>query len=328
MRKVLVLVELARGGVDDSAWELAAAARGLAAPGEGGCRVAAVLLGSGVAPLAKELARRFDEVFHFDDPLLAVPDGEVFGALLAALIRREQPWATLIPHTNNGMDLAPGLSVRVGVPLLADCQELQAQGDGLAAVRVVYGGKVQARIRAAASPAGFMATVRPGSFAALEEEREAPGTIRQETVPPGLSPRRRFLRTLERDPGEVDISQAERLVAVGRGVGEEENLEAVRSLARALGAELACSRPVVDKRWLPKSRQVGTSGATVKPKLYLALGISGSFQHLGGIKGRPLLAAVNKDPRAPIFGVADVGIVGDLMEIGPLLEEKIRALKG
>jgi electron transfer flavoprotein alpha subunit len=154
------------------------------------------------------------------------------------------------------------------------------------------------------------------------------GAVKNEALPADFAPRRRAVRTVEPEAGDVDITQAELLVAVGRGIDEEENLELVQSLADAMGAVVCASRPVVDKGWLPKSRQVGTSGLTVRPKLYLAVGISGSFQHMGGIKGAPYLVAINKDRAAPIFGVADVGIVGDLFEVVPALEEAIKNAKG
>ncbi len=320
MAKALVLVPLSRGAVDDAAWELASAARAAAGAD---ASVVAVLLGQGVAGPAEAAARRFDEVLVLDDPRFAAPDGEAHGAVLAALAAREKPAAVVLLADNHAMDLAPALSVRLGAPLLTDALEIAAGPDGVSAVRAVYGGKVRARYVAAPSPAGVVITVRPGAFPAAPE-RGAAGPVRSEAPPAGLPAKRRFVRTVPRDPGEVDITQAERLVAVGRGLGDPENLAAVQELAGALGAEVACSRPVVDKRWLPKSRQVGTSGASVKPKVYLALGISGSFQHLGGLKGRPFLAAVNKDPRAPIFGVADVGVVADLVEFVPLLTARLR----
>ncbi|MBI4882357.1 MAG: electron transfer flavoprotein subunit alpha/FixB family protein [Planctomycetes bacterium] len=173
-----------------------------------------------------------------------------------------------------------------------------------------------------------MATLRPGAFPAAPAPQGAGAAIHAEAVPAALTPRRRCLGTVAPEPGAVDITQSAVLVAVGRGIEEEENLGIIHSLAEALRADVACSRPVVDKKWLPRSRQVGTSGVTVKPKVYLAIGISGSFQHMGGVKGGPFIAAINKDPAAPIFSVADVGIVGDLFELVPLLEEKVRELKG
>jgi electron transfer flavoprotein alpha subunit len=323
MPRILVVVELVKGQLDDSAWEMASLARKLSG-GDG--RTGAILLGHGVKPLAEELITRFDDVYLFDSPICELPDGGVYAALLAPLIKREKAFATLLAHTNNMIDLAPRLSVELGTPLLADCIALERENGILTGVRTVYGGKVHARVKAAPSEAGCMATIRPGAFPA--DAPEVAGTLHEESVPEMLDVKRRTVETIEPEPGAVDISQAEKLIGVGRGIEEEENLEIVQSLADDLGAEVACSRPIVDKKWLEKTRQVGTSGVSVKPKVYLAIGISGSFQHIGGIKGGPFIAAINKDPRAPIFGVADVGIVGDLFDIVPLLEEKIREAKG
>ena len=250
--------------------------------------------------------------------------------MLAPLIEREKPFATLIPHTNTGMELAPMLAVRVDAPLIADATSIEADGEGqgISAVRTVFSGKVQARMSAKPADNGAIVSVRPGAFTAPETPPEAGGAVHTESIPEGVSPRRQYVETVTPDPSAVDISQAEVLVAVGRGIEDEENLELIHALAKAMGAEVACTRPVVDKKWLEKSRQVGTSGVTVKPRVYLALGISGSFQHLGGVKGDPFIAAINTDPAAPIFGVADVGIVGDILELIPLLEEKIRERRG
>ena len=323
--RVLCIVERLGSGLDDTAWELLGAARALA--GEGGS-VGAALLGEGVADLANELARGYDDVWVFDDGRLADWDGEAYARAVAPLAARERPALILAAHTNLGIDLAPGLSVRVGVPLLPDCLALEAaDGGGYVAVRAIYGGKVHARFALTPSAQGAMATLRAGAFAAQAPGAEAAGAVHAETVPADVGQGRRPVRTVAPEASEVDITQAAILVGVGRGIEEEENLELVQSLAEALGGEVACSRPVVDKGWLPKSRQVGTSGLTVKPKVYLAVGISGSFQHVGGIKGSPFLVAINKDARAPIFGVADVGVVDDLFEIVPALEAKIREAK-
>lgn len=171
-----------------------------------------------------------------------------------------------------------------------------------------------------------MATVRPGAVKPTES-RAREGAMVEEAYAGPSDTRRRFVRTVSADGSDVDISVAERLVAVGRGIEEEENLALIRDLADAMDAEIACSRPVVDKQWLPKSRQVGTSGKAVKPRVYVAVGISGSFQHMGGIKGDPFMVAINKDPKAPIFDAADVGVVGDLFDILPVLTDRIRSLK-
>jgi electron transfer flavoprotein alpha subunit len=322
MTDILVVVELVGGEIEDSAWELAQAARAA-----GGQRVVAALLGKDVAGHADKLTQTFDVVHVFDDAQLEVPDGQIFAALLVPFIERVKPRLVFVPQTNNGMDLAPTLAVKLGRPLLTDLIAIESVEDGVLGVRTMYGGKVHARVRAKHSDNGHVLTLRPGSFQAADTPA-AGGSVQTEEVPAGLVVGRRYVETITPDAGEVDITQAEVLVAVGRGIEEEENLEIINSLAKALGASVACSRPVVDKKWLPKSRQVGTSGLSVKPKIYIAIGISGSFQHMGGVKGGAYIVAINKDPAAPIFSVADVGIVGDLFDIVPLLEEKLSEAKG
>lgn len=312
MRKVLILPE-----PGDDALELAGAARAL-----GEVEIIAGLAGAALD--AAGLAAACSAVHVFDDERLETPDGDLLAQVFAGLVERVDPEIVLLPHTNLGLDLAPALAGRCGAPLVSDCLALEATDDGLRAVRAIFGGKVHVRVRATA-PRVF-ATIRPGAFTA--PEAAAGGAVHEEAWPEGVVARRRFVETVAPEAGAVDISQADVLVAVGRGIEEQENIELVESLAEALGAELACTRPVVDKGWLPKSRQVGTSGTTVKPRVYLAIGVSGSFQHMGGIKGGPFIAAINKDPAAPIFGVADVGIVGDLFDLVPLLEEKVRERKG
>jgi len=323
MKNVLVIADRLGKALDEGVWELLTAARALAGGGE----VAAAVLGHGIGALGEALAAGFDRVFVFDDPRLAEPDADGDCQALLPLLAREGFAVVLLAHGNNAIDLAPGLSVRTGRPLLADCFELGWQGDALTALRTVYGGKVHARVTAAPPANGYLATLRGGAFAAAENGA-GKGTIVAEILPAGFAPRRTALRTLVPEAGDVDITQSELLVAVGRGIEEEENLELVQELAEALGADVCASRPVVDKGWLPKSRQVGTSGLAVTPKIYLAIGISGSFQHMGGIKGSPYLVAINKDRAAPIFGVADVGIVGDLTEVVPALTAAIKETKG
>jgi len=322
MHKVLVVVERVKGEPDETAFELLAAAQGM-----GDVDVSAVLMGEGISGMAEELTRWFENVHVYDHPSLAEPDGDYQARVLASLVEGERPFATLIPHTNTGMELAPMLAVRANAPLIADAISIEAEGQEIRAVRTMFSGKVQARVAASADN-GAIVSLRPGAFTASATLPEAGGAVHSQNITDGIAPRRQYLETVSPDPSAVDISQAEVLVAVGRGIDDEENLELVHSLAEAMGAEVACTRPVVDKKWLEKTRQVGTSGVTVKPRVYLALGISGSFQHLGGIKGDPFIAAVNIDPAAPIFAVANVGIVGDILELIPLLEEKVRERRG
>lgn len=314
MREILVVIE----DLGDGAAELAVAARTIPDTS----LTAAVFGGD-----ASACASLFDKVLQFPAGGDGAWDAEYIGACLQPWITEHQPYLVLLQHTNNGLDLAPWLAARCDRPLLADCLSLEFREQGLAAVRTWYGGKVHARVAAENSASGFMATIRPGAFVGEATATNA-GVVEDCKPPNGFQPRRRCLQTVTPEAGAVDLTQAEVLVAVGRGIEEEENLEVVRALAEAMGAELACTRPVVDKQWLEKSRQVGTSGLTVKPRVYVAVGVSGSFQHLGGVKGGPFMVAINQDPAAPIFATADVGIVGDLFDLVPLLEEKIRERKG
>jgi electron transfer flavoprotein alpha subunit len=196
----------------------------------------------------------------------------------------------------------------------------------LSIIRQLYGGKVNAKV-SFTKQGPYMITVRSGAFPVSEKD-----SLQGEIVPipsaltdEGLA--KRFLQYVESAVGEVDITQADILVSVGRGIKEAENIPLVKELADALGATLSCSRPVVDKKWLPKERQVGTSGKTVKPKVYIAIGISGAFQHIAGIKGAGTVIAINKDPKAPIFNVAQYGIVGDLFKIVPILKKQVKVLR-
>lgn len=324
MAEILVIVECAGGQIDENTWELATLARSLSDGGE----VAAAVLGSGVAALTAELTPWFEEVWVFDDPRLAVPGDVAASAAIEGLLRETRPTVTLMAQTNVTMDLAPELAVRGGVSLVADCLELDRVDGELQAVRTLFGGKVHARVSVRSGENGFMATIRPGAIETAQNPPAVDGTVREGEISADLRSVRRVIETVQPDPSAVDITQADILVSVGRGIEEEDDLDMIRSLAEALGGEIACTRPIVDKGWLAKTYQVGTSGVTVKPRIYLAVGVSGSFQHMGGIKGGPLIAAVNKDPAAPIFRMADVGIVGDLFDIVPVLEEKIREAKG
>jgi electron transfer flavoprotein alpha subunit len=314
MREILVIIE----DLADGPAELAAAARSIP-----DAHVTAAVFGTNES----DWTAAFDRVLSYPATADGSWDADYIAACLTPWIEQNQPYLVLMQHTNNGLDLAPWLAARCDRPLLADCLSLEFREQGLAAVRTWYGGKVHARVAAEESANGYFATLRPGAFDSAKSGSGAAELI-AEQAPAGYQARRRHVETVTPEAGAVDITQAEVLVAVGRGIEEEENLEVVQSLAEAMGAELACTRPVVDKQWLDKSRQVGTSGLTVKPRVYLTVGVSGSFQHLGGVKGGPFMVAINQDAAAPIFASADVGVVGDLFDLVPLLEEKIRELKG
>ena len=230
----------------------------------------------------------------------------------------------LVPHDTFGMDLGPGLSIKMDSPFVADVVDFEGlDGDTLKIIRQEFSGQVSTHVTCDIS-AGAVLNIRGGVFQA-DESKAAAGQVVDKSGECGdLSAPRTFLEIVEAEVGDVDITKEDILVSVGRGIEDEDNIEMAEKLAEAVGGVVSCSRPIVDAKWLEKSRQVGTSGQTVKPKVYMALGISGSFQHLGGLKGNPFIVAVNKNPKAPIFQVADVGVVEDLLEFVPVLTEKVQ----
>jgi len=320
--RIFVLAEHRRGIIQDVTWEMLNKGRELAS--RWSAELVAVLLGYGVKDFAEGLAQRAEQVLLVEDETLENFNSEIYQKVLSHLISEDKPVLTLIGHTSFGMDLAPSLAAQLGIPLSTDCIDLHLEDGKLTTIRQMYGGKVNAEISFPGA-CEYMVTVRPGSFPMEGEEPKA-GEIKSLASPVEGIEYKRFIEYVEAAVGEVDITQADILVSVGHGIGDSKNIPLVAELAEALGGHLSCSRPVVDKKWLPKDRQVGTSGKTVKPKVYIAIGISGAFQHVAGIKGGAILA-INKDPKAPIFRVADYGIVGDLFKIVPLLKEKIEELK-
>ena len=233
----------------------------------------------------------------------------------------------LVSHAHFGIDLSPGLSIKLNSAFVSDVLAIEGvEGTSLKLVRQEFGGQVSAHVRCDTS-SGAVLNLRPGAFKPLEG---APlnGVVVDKSAEVGaLTAGRRYLETVVAEAGDVDITKHAVLVSVGRGIQEKDNIAIAEELADALGAAVSCSRPVVDAKWLPKSRQVGSSGQTVKPKVYMACGISGSFQHLAGIKGNPFIVAINKNPKAPFFQVADVGIVADILEFLPELTNKVRETK-
>jgi electron transfer flavoprotein alpha subunit len=324
MKEILVLAEHRGGELRDITWEMLSKGRQLAEAL--GAEVSVALLGKDVKALAEALRPRANRVLWVEDERLEHFNTETYEKVLASLLGERQPLLTLIGQTATGMDLAPGLAARLKMALATDCIGIEPDGERFAITRQVYGGKVNARV-SFLKKRPYMVTVRPGAFPVVEKDSLA-GDIDPLVTP--LSDEalaRRFIGFVEAAAGEVDISQADVLVSVGRGIKDPENIPMVKELADALGGALSCSRPVVDKKWLPKSCQVGTSGKTVKPKVYIAIGISGAFQHIAGMKGAGTVIAINKDPKAPIFNVAHYGIVGDLFKIVPVLKEKAKEWK-
>jgi electron transfer flavoprotein alpha subunit len=318
--KVFVYVAHGEGKADDTALELLAAAQTLFP----GSAPVALVAGSGVDGVCQEMAASFGEVWKFDKDTLSYPNAEMLRPLLVKAVPAGS--IVLLPHNTFGFDLGPGLAVKMGVTYVPDVVGADGlDGTTLKVVRQEFAGQVSAHVHCDVS-GGAVITVRPGAFAPAEGA--ASGQVADKSADAeGLTAKRKFVELIEAEAGDVDITKEDVLVSVGRGIGDQENIELVEELAEAMGAAVSCSRPIVDAKGLDKPRQVGTSGKTVKPKVYLALGISGSFQHVGGIKGNPFMVAVNKNPKAPIFQIATVGVVADLMDLLQVLTEKINAAK-
>jgi electron transfer flavoprotein alpha subunit len=310
------------GVVDDSAAELFAAARAI----EPNSSPTAIIAGCGAElDAACEMAKdTFAEVWKIANESLAYPNAELIRQALARVI--PQGSIVLVEHEHLGIDLSPGLSIKLNAAFVSDVQAIEpVQPNLLKVVRQEFGGAISTHVQVDIA-SGAVITVRPGSFKPIDTTVN--GTIVDKPGDVGvLTAKRRYLETVVAESGDVDITKHAILVSVGRGIQEKENIHIAEELAEALGGAVSCSRPVVDAKWLEKSRQVGTSGKTVKPKVYMACGISGAFQHLAGIKGNAFLIAINKNPKAPIFQVADVGVVADVLELLPELTNKVNELR-
>jgi electron transfer flavoprotein alpha subunit len=322
MTDIFAYIPFMNGRAEDVALEYPAAAKKI----DETAKLTAIVMGSGadLDGVANEMIKVYSEVIKVDDQALAYPNAEIIRKALKNIIPGDA--IVLVPHSTFGMDLAPGLSVKMDSAYAADIVDFEGvDNNTLKMVRQELGGAVSTHVTADIS-AGAVITIRPGAFAPVDEG-SAGGIITDKSGDAGeLSAKRKFLEVVEAEVGDVDITKSDVLVSVGRGIEDEDNIEIAQELADAMNAVVSCSRPIVDAKWLEKSRQVGTSGQTVKPKVYLAMGISGSFQHLGGVKGNPFIVAVNKNAKAPIFQVADVGIVEDILEFMPELTEAISGL--
>jgi electron transfer flavoprotein alpha subunit len=321
---ILVVAEQRGGKLNRATWESIAAAQQFGQP------ITVAAIGSGISTVASELAAaQVQEVVTIDAPALEpyTPDG--FTAALAQACDQLQPSLVVLPHTYQTRDFAPKLAARLDRALITDVTaikpEVGGQGSGIRYVRPMFQGKLTADV-VPQGPAPHFVTIQIGSFRADSvTQGTSPAAVRALTVNVDAGAiRQKPEAPFQEARQAVDLSQAERIVSVGRGIKEQEKLPIAQQLADALHAELAASRPICDAGWLPMERQVGSSGQTVAPKLYLALGISGAIQHLVGMKGSQTIAAINKDPDAPIFEVADYGIVGDLFEIVPAMIDALK----
>jgi electron transfer flavoprotein alpha subunit len=323
---ILVVLEQQAGQWNRMSWETLAAAQQLSATLD--VPLEAAVVGKGIGTLANEAtAKKLAKVWAVDHDLLDSYTADGYTAALEQLIRKTQPKVVLFPHTYQVRDFAPKLAARFSQVLVSDVVAAHVEGGALTLVRQFFQGKLNGDVRVSGAGPVF-ASLQAGAWRADTLES---GSAALETFAPMLDEgqiRQKPEVPFREAARAVDLTAAEIIVSVGRGIGEQSNLTVVEDLAQAFGAELAASRPICDAGWLPMERQVGSSGQTVAPKLYVAVGISGAIQHLVGMKGAKTIVAINKDSNAPIFEVADYGIVGDLFEVAPALAAEVRKAKG
>lgn len=318
--RVLVFAEQRDGRFRKSAFEAIGRAREL------GAEVHAVIAGDKINGLAPELGRYGAKVVHVaEDPALAKYWSDGYAAVLAQAIEVVQPDLVIMIATAMGKDLAPRVAARKGMAILTDCISLDPDGEVFQAVKSMYGGKVFARVRAQRLP--VLATLRPSAYPAPQ-----PGADGADARPLAVSlpadSRGHVIEIVTKDEGRPDVQEAEIVVTGGRGLKEPANFKMLEELADTLRAAVGASRAAVDAGWIDHSHQVGQTGKTVSPKLYVAVGVSGAIQHLAGMRTSKCILAINKDPEAPIFSIADYGIVGDLFKVVPVLTRELAGLKG
>lgn len=322
---VLVVLEQTGGKWNRMSWETLVAGQQLAA--QMGTELYTAIPGSGVGALAAEAAtKKCTKVYAVEHDLLKDYTADAYTAAVEALIRAVGPTLVLFPHTYQVRDFAPKLATRFSQVLISDVIAVKIESGSPVFVRLLFQGKLNGDVRVSGG-GPYFASLQAGAFRvdALES-----GSAPVENFAPALdaaSIRQKPEAPFRESARAVDLTAAEIIVSVGRGIKEKENIPIVEELAKVLGAELAASRPICDAGWLPMERQVGSSGQTVAPKVYMAIGISGAIQHLVGMKGAKTIVAINKDANAPIFEVADYGIVGDLFEVVPALVEEVKKAK-
>jgi len=325
MTQIFVLAEHRQGQIRDITYEMLTKARELAE--KTNSELTSIILGKDVKEHAKNLADYAKTVLLVQDPKLDGFNSETYKKILLKLITERKPLLVIMGHTSYGIELAPRLAAALNTPLATDCIDLDFEGEVFTVTRQIYGGKVNVKATAR-NAESYMVTIRQATFTAQKPAEPEKGQITEISFPlTEEMAEKRFIKYVIPPLGGVDITGAEKLVGIGRGIKDQTNMPMMEELAKALGAVLACSRPIIDKGWLPSNRQVGSSGKTVKPKLYIAVGISGAFQHVLGMKSSDLIIAVNKDPKAPIFSFADYGVIEDLFKIVPSLRDKINEVK-
>jgi electron transfer flavoprotein alpha subunit len=313
--QIFVIVEHLKGNIEDITFEMLGKGKEIA--GNTGGELVAVLLGSGVDSMAGQLGAA-GKVIYIDDANLVEYNPQAYCRAIGSLVAANQPKMVLVGNTSMGMDIAGGVSVDQNIPFIAYASGISA--DGTTVTSSLYGGKMN--VDSSVSGESSIISVIAGSFPADAGKVDGSPAVETATADLGdLSVQ--FKRLIEPEGGDVDITAQEILVSVGRGIQSDENLPMAEELAAKLGGAISCSRPIVDSKWLSKTRQVGKSGLKVKPKLYLALGISGAPEHIEGMKDADLIIAVNTDPKAPIFDYAHYGVVQDLFDFIPALSGKL-----
>jgi electron transfer flavoprotein alpha subunit len=326
--KILVITEQRQGQWNNTSFETLVAAQQMAA--DTGSAVNALVIGKGVANFAEDLAgKNIAEVLLVEHELLEAytPDG--YSLALSQVIASSQPELVLFPHTYQVRDFAPELAAMMGKGMIADCVGFHKEGDKIVFVRQMFQGKTVADVTFQ-GPAPWFASFQSGAFRADLLKAHPSGKAPVSKISVELKPqqiRTKPLDFFKEAKASVDLTTAPVIVSIGRGIKAPENIPQAEALAKAIGGEMAASRPICDEGWLPMERQIGSSGQTVAPKLYLALGISGAIQHVVGMKGARTIVAINKDQNAPIFEIADYGIVGDIFELMPALTAALEKAK-
>jgi electron transfer flavoprotein alpha subunit len=326
--KILVITEQRQGKWNNTSFETLVAAQQIAA--DTGSAISALVIGRGVANFAEELAgKNIAEVLLVEHDLLEAytPDG--YSLALSQVIASSKPDLVLFPHTYQVRDFAPKLAAMMGKGMIADCVGFHKEGDKIVFVRQMFQGKTAADVTFQGSVPWF-ASFQSGAFRADLLTAHPSGKAPINKIPVEVKPeqiRTKPLDLFKEAKSSVDLTQAPVIVSIGRGIKAPENIPQAEALAKAIGGEMAASRPICDEGWLPMERQIGSSGQTVAPKLYLALGISGAIQHVVGMKGARTIVAINKDQNAPIFEIADYGIVGDIFELMPALTTALEKAK-
>ena len=326
---ILVIAEQREGKLNRVSWETVAAAQALAA--ETGWTVEGAVFGSGIGAVAQEVAgKKLAKVYAIESPKLERYQPDAVVAALKTFIEQKQPKLVLMPHTYQVRDFAPQLATALGRTLISDSIGYRKDKDSgkLLFTRQMFQGKFAADVSFACDPPHFV-TFQSGAFRGDKAEAGASAAAVEtvNAVVPDSALRNHPEEPFKEAKQAVDLTQAEIIVSVGRGIKEQKNIEIAKALADAMGGEIAASRPICDSGWLPMDRQIGSSGQTVAPKLYMAIGISGAIQHIVGMKGARTIIAINKDAEAPIFEIADYGVVGNLFDIVPALTEEVKKAK-